>query len=131
MSGKVIDKKMIASYSDLKTLDVSISTMSLNTILSNKLGLLLDVTRNEPRDLFDIWFLLQRLDKFDYDFNQVCAAFKQRFSFYPSLAVLMPHLHNQSLKINWTERLCKQVAILPDFDKVINDVSTKLQELFS
>lgn len=129
--GESVAKKMIESYSDTKTLNVKLVVKSLNTILANKLGLLLDLTRNEPRDLFDIWFLLQRLDKFDYNFNQVCEAFKQKYSFRPTVAALMPHLKNNTLRKNWSARLNKQVAALPDVDQVINYVTKKLQEIFA
>jgi predicted nucleotidyltransferase component of viral defense system len=130
LNGKVVNTDMIASYSDLKKQSVYIPAMTLNTILANKLGLLIDLTRNEPRDLFDIWFLLQRLDKFDYDFNQVCEAFKERFCFRPSLSTLIPFLKNRMLKIHWDVRLSKQVAELPNVDRVIDDVELKLRELF-
>lgn len=130
-NGTIADKAMIETYSDLKNLSIHLNVMSLNTILANKLGLLIDLTRNEPRDLFDIWFLLNRLDKFDYNFNQVGEAFKERFSFYPTLAVLVPRLNNPSMRKNWTTRLSKQVAQLPHFDLVVDDISSKLQKIFT
>jgi uncharacterized protein len=128
--GKIIDKKIIETYSDLKKQNINLSVMTLNTILANKLGLLLDRTRNEPRDLFDIWFLLQRLEKFDYDFNQVCEAFRDKNGFRLSVAILLPQLKNGSMKKNWSIRLSKQMPILPEFDNVINDIEVKLKELF-
>ena len=104
--------------------------MTLNTILANKLGLLLDQTHNELRDLFDIWFLLQRLEKFDYDFNQMCEAFRDKYGFRLSAIVLLPKLKNSMMKKNWSMRLSKQVPALPNFDEVIYDIEVKLKELF-
>ena len=69
--GKTQSRKLLETYSDLRKQNSKLSVMTLNTILANKLGLLLDLTRNEPRDLYDVWFLLQRLEAFDYDFTEV------------------------------------------------------------
>ena len=74
--GKTQSRKLLETYSDLRKQNSKLSVMTLNTILANKLGLLLDLTRNEPRDLYDVWFLLQRLEAFDYDFTEVRDAFK-------------------------------------------------------
>lgn len=128
--GEIIDKSVIETYSDLKKINANLSVMTLNTILANKLGLLLDRTRNEPRDLFDIWFLLQRLEKFDYDLAQVCEAFKSKYGFRLSVKTLLSNLKNIAMKNNWSIRLSKQMPVLPDFDVVINSIEKKLKELF-
>ncbi len=56
------ENAIIQTYRDTKNHNHSLNVMTLNTILANKLklGMLFDITRNEPRDIFDIWFLLQR-----------------------------------------------------------------------
>lgn len=128
--GKIIDKAVIETYSDLKKIKARLSVMTLNTILANKLGLLLDRTRNEPRDLFDVWFLLQRLDKFDYNFSQVCEAFKNKYGLRLSAKIIFPNLRSVAMKNNWSIRLSKQMPILPDINIVINDIEEKLKEIF-
>ena len=90
----------------------------------------MDRTRNEPRDLFDIWFLLQRLDKFDYDFAQVCEAFKSKYGFRLSIKVILPNLRSVAMNSNWSLRLSKQMPVLPAIDVVIDDIEEKLKELF-
>lgn len=90
----------------------------------------MDLTRNEPRDLFDIWFLLKRLDKFDYDFVQVCEAFKSKYGFRLSARIILPKLRSTAMKSNWSIRLSKQMPVLPDINVVINDVEEKLKALF-
>ncbi len=104
--------------------------MTLNTIFANKLGLLIDSTRNEPRDLFDIYFLLQHINLFDFDFSAICRIFKEKYGFNPSLNLLTQRFKNNSLKLNWHTRLNKQVAKLPDIQTVIADVEKKLATLF-
>ncbi len=129
--GKVIDKQMIESYSDLKMQNVNISVMSLNTIFANKLSLLLDMTRNEPRDIYDIWFLLNRLEKFDFNFEEVRKSFKERLAYYPNFSTLVSRLKATSFKNNWYIRLNKQVSALPDFDIIIEETIDKMKEIFS
>jgi len=128
--GKVNTKKVIETYSDLKNRNINLTVMALNTILANKLGLLSDRTRNEPRDLFDIWFLLERLEKFDYDLNEVCNAFKDKYGVRLLVKVIFSYLNSSSMKKNWSIRLNKQIPLLPDYDSVIKDVKAKLKELF-
>ena len=125
------NKRIIPSYSDLQDENNNLSVLTLNTILANKLGLLVGSTRNEPRDLFDIWFLLNRIKKFKFDFFQVCKVFKEKYSFLPSLNILLPRLQSQSLKSNWEGRLSKQIASLPNIEIVIKDIEEKLKKLFS
>ncbi len=129
--GKVAPRGIINTYSDLSAQNDTLFVMSLNTILANKLGMLTDLTRNEPRDLFDLWFLLQRTDQFYFNFNQICGIFKHKYGFHPSLSVLMPHLHNPCLKAHWDLRLKRQVAELPDINSVISAVEARLRELLS
>jgi predicted nucleotidyltransferase component of viral defense system len=128
--GGVANRKIIESYSDLRVQNETLSVMTLNTILANKLGLLMDLTRNEPRDIFDIQFLLQRTHQFEFDFGQVCKVFREKYGFSPSLSILMPCLRKDSLKANWNARLNKQVPELPNIQSVIKDIEIKLKELF-
>jgi len=129
--GEVVERKIIASYSDLKIQDeATLFVMSLNTILANKLGLLTEGDRNEPRDLFDIWFLLQRTDRFEFDFEQICKIFKEKYSYRPSKSVLLQFLQNPIFRRDWDMRLKKQIAELPDVKIVIKDVEAWLRTLF-
>lgn len=128
--GQVIDKKMIESYSDLKMKNIIISVMSINTILANKLSLLLDITRNEPRDIYDIWFLLNRLKKFNFNFEEVRESFKERLAFYPNFSTLVSRLKSPSFKNNWYIRLKKQVSDLPDINIVIEEIINKMKVIF-
>ena len=128
--GNFINKKIIPSYSDVKTQENTLSVMTLNTILANKLGLIVDSTRNEPRDLFDIWYLLWRTKKFNFSFQKVCDVFKDKYGFQPTLNILLAHLKNRSLEKSWNIRLKKQMAKLPPIEIVIKDVEMMLKKLF-
>lgn len=126
--GKSFETNMIESYSDLKGHNTTLNVQTLNTILANKLGMLYDLSRNEPRDLYDIWFLLQRKDKFNFDFNEICTTIKEKYGFTLSVNSLISTIKNNvSFKQNWTTRLHKQMYDLPDVNKVIYDI-TKILE---
>jgi len=128
--GDIVQAKVISSYSDFDMRNDTLSVMSLNSILGNKLGLLFDLTRNEPRDVFDIWFLLNRTNKFDFNFDSVCRAFKEKYGFIPSYGLFSSHLKSSIFQANWEMRLGPQVANLPEVQDVIRDIRTCLKSLF-
>ena len=128
--GEVEEGKVIETYSDLRGCLAKLSVNSLNTILAGKLGLLMSSTRKEPRDLYDVWFLLNRTGRFDFSLSKVKKYFDQKYGFPPTLGVLRPHLHNRLYKERWETRLAKQIARLPSIDSVIRDVETKLEKIF-
>ncbi|MFN7095991.1 MAG: nucleotidyl transferase AbiEii/AbiGii toxin family protein [Gammaproteobacteria bacterium] len=128
--GKVKNNKIIASYSDLYQYDDMLPVMTVNTILANKIRLLIDSTRNEPRDVFDIWFLLHRTDKFDFNIDEVRQIIKEKYGFCPSYSTLRSCLQKPSLKHNWRIRLNKQMACLPEIESVLRDIDLKFQHFF-
>ena len=130
IAGQTENRKVIETYTDLKKKGRILKVQTLNTLLANKLGLLPDSNRKEPRDVFDIWFLLNRLDQFDFNLDRLKDAFKQKYGFYPSLSVLRPHLHNRSYADRWEIRLKKQIAHLPEIKIVMKEIEGKLKELF-
>ncbi len=131
IAGETDNRKVIETYTDLKKKGHVLTVQTLNTILAVKLGLLMDGTRKEPRDVFDIWFLLNRLDQFDFNFDRIRETFKQKYGFYPSLSVLRPHLHNRMYEERWGTRLKKQIASLPEIKIVMREIEAKLKELFA
>ena len=128
--GDIEEGELIMSYSDLKQFRATFPVMTLNTLLATKLGMLMDMNRKEPRDVFDIWFLLNRLDQFEFDLERMRKAFKQKYGFEPSLAVLNPHLSERAFKNRWEARLAKQVADLPPIEEVMRDIRRLLGDLF-
>ena len=128
--GEIAENKILESYSDLLGVNKRLSVMTLNTILGNKLGLLTDLTRNEPRDLFDIWFLLDHTNAFDFSFKKTCQAFKDKYGYLPTYAVLSSALKNKTIEKNWQIRLARQMADLPAFATVMEIVNSHLENLF-
>ena len=128
--GETKERKVLENYSDLKGLVTKLQVHSLNTILAGKLGLLMNSSRKEPRDLFDVWFLLNRTRQFQFNLQKVRKYFNQKYGFPPGIGVLRPHLRNRLYKERWGTRLAKQIAHLPSIDSVIRDVEAKLEKIF-
>lgn len=97
---------------------ISIPTCVLPEILGNKWYILDD--RNEPRDLFDVWWGLCREG---IDFAELAAGHQAKFRFLPVRQMLSkaPKL----MKPTWDARLANQVRSLPEFDLVEREVLVK------
>lgn len=130
-SGDTQEGSLLRSYSDLTSHCGTFPVQTLNTLLAGKLGLLIEATRKEPRDLFDLWFLLQRLDRFRFSLGRVCSAFTQRYGYPPSFSLFEPHLENRLYRERWETRLHQQIAHLPAIDVVIMETRRRLEQLFA
>lgn len=128
--GETEERRVLKNYSDLKGGGIRLRVHSLNTIFAAKLGLLMSATRKEPRDLYDIWFLLRRIGRFDFNLKKVKKYFDQKNGFPPVMGVLRPHLHNRLYKERWETKLAKQIADPPSVNSVIRDVEAGLEKIF-
>ncbi len=115
-------RPLLETYSDLKERKIALRTRSLDTIMASKIGMLMDPNRKEPRDLYDIWFLLERTKKRGLDWKRVRELFKQNYGFYPSMGVLAAHLEKGGFQGRWEMRLSRQIADLPALESVIREV---------
>lgn len=129
IAGEIIKKPIIASYSDLTNVrSTSINVVSANTILANKISMLFDLSRNEPRDIFDIWFLLNRADKFDFNIKKIKDFFHEHWGFHLTLNNLNSELDKESIKLKWKNRLSHQLSEVPNYNKVIKEIKMELEK---
>ena len=124
--GKSQTASIIQSYSDLKDKKSLLNVMTVETILANKIGMLFDITRNEPRDIYDIWFILNRQNQFQLNLNNVLTIIKEKYSFRPSITMIKDRLNMQQ---HWQTRLQKQIAHLPLQRVVIQEIVHHLEQL--
>jgi len=108
------DRPLRLPYSDLASLGRTIRVVALEEILGNKWFMLDD--RKEPRDLFDIWWGLNRES---IPFERLAEGFKARNRFPPYRAAINAA---RRLEPMWQTRLTHQVGQLPSFATVIGDV---------
>ena len=115
---------VIESYSDLKDKRPLLNVMTINTILANKIGMLFDIARDEPRDIYDIWFLLNRQSQFELNFNKILSIIKEKYSFRPTIKMIKDKLKMQQ---HWQTRLQKQIANLPEQHIVTQEIMYHLE----
>ena len=72
--------------------------------------------RDEPRDLFDVWFALTQAA---VPFEALTLGHRARFGYDPISAFLT---RAERLRHVWNERLGHQRRELPEFDVVLGDV---------
>ncbi len=113
-------------YSDLPE-DSKIRVYALEEILTEKVVALSDRARNEPRDLYDVWYLtsgkhvelsdlIQKIEsKLKFRGRTLAGIgeeFEKKFSRY---------------KKPWNIRLAAQISILPHYDSVVRSVKREFR----
>jgi predicted nucleotidyltransferase component of viral defense system len=108
-------------YADLPD-DARVRVYSLNEIASEKAVALMDRARNEPRDLYDAWYLA---DAGRADFAYLKSAIAEKLAFRgKTLPAVRGQLQSKEARLRklWEARLSTQMASLPEFDDVFRSV---------
>jgi hypothetical protein len=95
---------------------------SVPGITTEKLVAVTDRARNEPRDLYDLWFLL---DGDHADLGGLCAAVEAKLAFRSREASRIGEqlaAKEARLRKLRSTRLASQMATLPEFDEVFRTV---------
>lgn len=108
-------RRLNLPYEDLRGLDLAVETVALAEILGNKWFMIED--RNEPRDLFDVWWGVSRAG---VRFAVIAAGHRAKFGYPPVRQVLSRA--EVRLKGAWEERLAHQLREPPEFDLVLREV---------
>jgi hypothetical protein len=108
--------------------DCSIAVYSLNEISTEKIVALQDRARNEPRDLYDLWYLTTHAGIAIDHLNDAIAE-KLRFR-NKEIAGLEARIvaKEARLKSLWKGRLGHQMEALPEFDEVFRAVRRELRQ---
>ncbi len=120
---------LLRSYEEFSDLpnDRRIGVYSLQEILTEKIVALADRGRNEPRDLFDAWYLMQEGLQLAGLVPQIEAklAFRNR-----PLAGIEQRITQKETRLRrlWTHRLSQQIAQLPEFDRVFREFRRQLRQ---
>jgi predicted nucleotidyltransferase component of viral defense system len=119
--------KAYPEYTDLpnKTL---VRSYALEEIAAEKIIALLDFARNEPRDLYDLWYLATN----QYiHIDELIDAVTKKWQFRNKKLndVKKEFLRKQSrLNKLWGTRFSSQMANLPEFDRVYREVQKELRK---
>lgn len=115
-------------YEDLPE-DARVRVYSLSEIAAEKVLALLDRARNEPRDLYDLWYLTE---SGQVALAEVAEALARKLavrgqelkSFRGAVRAKEP----RSRRL-WETRLSDQMATLPDFDQIFRAVRRALRQV--
>lgn len=126
-----LEQRRVCGYDEYVDLpgDSSLQVYALPEIGAEKIVALEDRARNEPRDLYDVWYLLRghhlRLE-------DVVTAVEQKWGFRTAeLTVVRDDLaakENRYRKL-WSARLSAQVAELPAFEEVFRTVRRAFRQV--
>jgi uncharacterized protein len=108
--------------------DRPIPVYSLNEIATEKIVALQDRARNEPRDLYDLWFLTSHA-RVDIGHLIGAIAEKLRFREKDTTGIENRILAKEArLKALWNGRLGQQMEALPQYDDVFRTVRRELRQ---
>jgi predicted nucleotidyltransferase component of viral defense system len=108
--------------------DRPIAVYSLNEIATEKIVALQDRARNEPRDLYDLWFLISHVG---IDIGHLIGAIMEKLRFREKdIAGVEDRIvaKEARLKALWSGRLGHQMEALPQYDEVFRAVRRELRQ---
>jgi predicted nucleotidyltransferase component of viral defense system len=124
------EKIILRGYEEYEDLpeDVAIRTYSINEIAVEKVVALLDRARNEPRDLYDIWYLISNQH---VDIAELIEAVEEKLEFRGKKLtdVREEFLRKETrFKKLWKMRLSSQMASIPEFGQVYRAVQREFRQ---
>lgn len=108
-------------YEDIPR-DAIVHVYSLKEISAEKVIAVCDRARNEPRDLYDLWYLCEQGH---VDLAQVIDAIARKLQFRgQSLEAIGGRLEAKESRLErlWNQRLAGQMAMLPEFNGIFRSV---------
>jgi len=119
--------KTYDEYDDLPD-DAKISVYPITEITSEKIVALLDPSRNEPRDLYDLWYLSTNKYVVLAELTEAVAQ-KMKFRGNELIDVKENFTRKEArLRKLWNVRLSAQMAHLPEFDEVYRAALRELRQ---
>ena len=124
------NKAILRGYKEYEDLPESetIYAYSLNEIAAEKVVAFLDKARNEPRDLYDIWYICSGRY---VSLIEIIEAIKQKLKFRGkrSIDAGEEFLYKEvRLRKLWKIRLSSQMTGLPEFDQVYRTVKREFRQ---
>jgi predicted nucleotidyltransferase component of viral defense system len=122
---------VIKSYDEFTDLpsNEKILVYSLYEIATEKTVALLDRARTEPRDLYDLWYLIEQSSSVDIEdcLEAINAKLAHRGK---KLDEVREEFHKKEtrLKKTWETRLSSQMASLPEFDNVYRAIKRAFRQ---
>ncbi len=123
------ERRVLRGYEEFADLpdDRSVRVYSLREIVAEKVVALADPARNEPRDLYDLWYLTTNEG---IELDDVTDAIRQKLEFRGKPFERIPAAllaKEARLKALWSKRLGYQMSELPPFDEVFRGLRRMLR----
>ena len=122
------EKRIIKTYEEYTDFieNQRIIVYSLNEIAIEKVCALLNKARNEPRDLYDLWYLVSENK---VDLSKLVAQIKEKISFKGGgLEKEVFSKKEKRLKNLWEKRLSSQMSFLPEFEEVYRTINRAFRQ---
>lgn len=125
------NKSILKSCEEFTDLPINseILVYSLREIASEKTVALLDKARNEPRDLFDLWYLTE--ENKSVNLEECLSAIRVKLEYQKkNLDQVKNEFENKQTRLRsiWTKRLGMQMNSLPEFESVYRAVKRNLRQ---
>lgn len=126
----LIERSVLRAYEEYTDLpeDALIRVYALEEIATEKIMAVTDAARNEPRDLYDLWFLV---DGGHVELTDLGEALRQKLAFKGRAVRRLREVlvgKETRLRRDWERRLSDQMAQLPPFDAVFRAVQRSLRQ---
>jgi len=118
------ERPVLRAYEEYEDIpgNAVVKVYSLKEIAAEKVIAVCDRARNEPRDLYDLWYLCEQAH---VDLAEVIDAIAGKLEFRgQSIETISERLEIKQLRLQrlWSRRLAGQMATLPEFDGVFRAV---------
>jgi uncharacterized protein len=118
------ERHVLGAYEEYEDIpgNAVVKVYSLREIAAEKVIAVCDRARNEPRDLYDLWYLFEQAH---VDLAEVIEAIASKLEFRgQTVATIRGRLETKQARLQrlWSQRLAGQMATLPEFDGVFGAV---------
>ena len=126
-----INKTLLREYDEYKDIpeNIELKIYAIEEIFLEKYLSILDKSRNEPRDIYDLWYLISN-GCLDYEHLGVDIKAKGSYKGVKSFNIIeaLDHKETNYEKL-WIARLEKHMINLPHFEKVYRELKKYLKSL--
>jgi hypothetical protein len=116
-------KRILFGYEEFKYEKAGLKIYTLESVAVDKILRILDVD-NEPRDLYDLWYLL----KLSLDARKIKEGFNKKVGYDIHYPNLISAIRNEDYGQNWEIRLTKQVKDLPHYEFILEELERLIEK---
>lgn len=126
----ICEKPILQSYPEYSDFEpeARIKVYSLEEVVVEKICALLSLARNEPRDLYDIWYILENVE---IDLSHLVSDIEEKIKFKDADIDERREQFGKKekrLEALWKKRLEAQMSILPEFTEIYRTVKRALRQ---